>query len=191
MRPTFRIAAFALLALAVPGRVEVIQGTTEGLAITADDNVLPQIETVVETGVLKIRFRNRFGTISDTHIRIAVNAKQLETLAIAGSGAVHIPALATPRLAVSIAGSGDVTVAGRADELEVKISGSGDLKAAKLETRSAAITIAGSGDVTVWASQALKAKVAGSGDIRYYGDPSIEQRIVGSGSVKRMGAAPA
>jgi hypothetical protein len=184
-------SGFSGIALSLPARVEVVQGATEGVTLTADDNVLAEIEAVVERGILHLRWRNRTDLVTRSKIRIAVRAKSLESLSVAGAGDFHVPAIATPRLAVKISGSGDVSVAGRADELEVRISGSGDVKAGMLETRRAQVSIAGSGDATVWARQALKVSVAGSGDIRYYGDPSVEKSIAGSGSVRRLGAAPA
>jgi hypothetical protein len=46
------------LALAVPADLELVQGPKEGLTLTADDNILRVIQTVVEDGVLHVRFRS-------------------------------------------------------------------------------------------------------------------------------------
>jgi hypothetical protein len=185
------VAGYTGIALSIPGRVEVVQGATEGIRVTADDNVLPEIESVVEGGILKLRFRQRFTSVNNARIRVIVNAKTIESLAVAGSGDIHAPALTARRLAINVSGSGDVKLAGRAEALDVSIAGSGDLDAGKLDTQRATVSIAGSGDVVVWARQALKVSVAGSGDIRYYGDPAVDKHVVGSGSVRRLGAAPA
>jgi hypothetical protein len=179
------------VALSIPARVDIVQGTTEGIRITADDNLLAHIESVVEGGTLKLRWRERSQSVRDAHIRVIVNVKALESLAVAGSGEIHAPSVNAKRFAVSVAGSGDVKLAGRAEALEVSISGSGDLDAGKLEAQRARVSIAGSGDATVWARAALQANVAGSGEIRYYGDPEIKRSLAGSGSVRRLGAAPA
>jgi hypothetical protein len=187
------VAGFTGIALSIPGRVEVVQGATEGIRVTADDNVLPEIESGVEGGILKLRFRQRFTSVNNARIHVIVNAKTLESLAVAGSGDIHAPALTAPRLAINVAGSGGVKVkvAGRVEALDVSIAGSGDLDAGKLDTQRAKVSIAGSGDAVVWARQALTVSVVGSGDIRYYGDPAVEKHVVGSGSVRRLGAAPA
>jgi hypothetical protein len=184
------VAGYTGIALSLPGRVEVVQGAVEGIRITADDNVLPQIESVVEGGILKLRFRNRFDSVNNARIRVIVNAKTIESLAVAGSGDIHATALTARRLAVNVAGSGDVKVAGHAESLEASIAGSGDLDAGKLDAQRVKVSVAGSGDAVVWARQALKVSVAGSGDIRYYGDPAVDRSVVGSGSVRRLGAAP-
>lgn len=185
------VTGYSGVALSIPARVDIVQGTTEGIRITADDNLLAHIESVVEGGMLKLRWHERSQSVSNAHIRVIVNAKALESLAVAGSGEIHAPSVNAKRFAVSVAGSGDVKLAGRAEALEVSISGSGDLDAGKLEAQRARVSIAGSGDATVWARAALQAHVAGSGEIRYYGDPEIKRSLAGSGSVRRLGAAPA
>ena len=184
-------SGFSGVALSLPARVELVQGGSESVRITADDNVLPQIESVVEGGVLKLRFRERGTSLTNARIRVIVNARTVESLAIAGAGDIHATALATRRLSVSVSGSGDVKMAGRADALEASIAGSGEIDASRLDTQRAKVSVAGSGDAVIWARQTLKVSVAGSGDIRYYGDPVVERSIVGSGSVRRLGAAPA
>jgi hypothetical protein len=184
------LSGYRGIALSIPGRVEIVQGAVEGIRITADDNVMPEIESVVENGTLKLRFRQRFGNVDKVRILVVVHAKTVESLAVAGSGDIHAPALNAQRLSVHIAGSGDVKLAGRAESIDVSIAGSGDLDAGRFDTQRAKISVAGAGDATVWARQALKVSVAGSGGIRYYGDPTVERSIVGSGSVKRLGAAP-
>jgi hypothetical protein len=185
------VSGFTGIALSLPGRVEVVQGATEGIRITADDNVLPEIESVVEGGTLKLRFGKRFTSVNNARIRVIVNAKSITSLAVAGAGDIHAPALTAQRLSVNVAGSGDVKVAGRVEALDVSIAGSGDLDAGKLETQRASVSVAGSGDAVIWARDGLKVSIVGSGGIRYYGDPTIQRSIVGSGSVRRLGAAPA
>ena len=210
-RETRPVTGFSGIDLAVPAKLEIIQGDTEALALQGPADALADIETVVRAdGVLVIRKRTRTSWPFHPEIRIVANMKRVEsiavtgsgdvfartlsspklTLAIAGSGDIHVPALETESALVTISGSGDVRVAGRAASVVSKIAGSGDLKAEKLETRKATVSIAGGGDVAIWVRDSLAVKIAGSGDVRYYGDPSIEKKIVGSGWVRRRGPAP-
>ena len=181
---------FNAVELAIPGKMEIVQGDKEGVTITADDNLLAEIETVVERDALRIRFRKNLNVRTQTPIRVTLHAKMLQAISLAGAGDVTAPSLNARDLAVRISGSGDVQLAGKAESLQVRISGSGDVKAGKLETQSAKVSIAGSGGVTLWAKQSLEVSVAGSGDVRYYGDPTVARKIAGSGSVRRAGAAP-
>lgn len=204
------VSGYTGIAVAVPGTIVVRQGDYAPIAIEADDNLLPEIETVVEGGTLKIRFKRKLDVTGRATIRLLVTGPTIESLAVAGSGDILAEALKSQALSVSVAGSGDVKiarldaqalkasvagsgdikVAGRAAEVNLTVAGSGDVEAERLESRRARVSIAGSGDVSVWALESLEATVAGSGDIRYYGDPSISSKVAGSGSLKRLGRAP-
>jgi hypothetical protein len=206
------VSGFSGVRLAVPGKMEVIQGTTESLAIEGAAEDLAKVETVVENGVLFIRTLPEWRSSWNWNpkFRITLNAKNVDSLgvsgsgdilaktlksgalklAISGSGDIRIPALEADSASVAISGSGDVTLAGRAATVDSHISGSGDFRADKLDARKVSVHISGAGDVSVWAREALQVRIAGSGDVRYYGDPSVEKRIAGSGSVKRLGPSP-
>jgi hypothetical protein len=202
--------AFTGIDLSLPGKVEVTQGSPASVTVDADDNLLPEIETAVEGGKLKIRFRRPVNVAGKATLRVKVTAPRIDSLAVAGSGDIVAGTLTGPALSLSVGGSGDVSVAdvqvealrvaiagsgdvkaaGRATELAAKIAGSGDLEAARLDCRRATVSLAGSGDATVWASESLEVSIAGSGDVRYHGDPKVRKSIAGSGSVTRLGPAP-
>jgi hypothetical protein len=209
-RQTRPVSGFHGIGLAAPLKLALVQGDTESLALEGDEAALAKLETVVENGILMIRWREKFRFGSTPKIRAFVTAKTIESLRISGSGDIATPALrsnalklsisgsgdirigtlAATSLDVAVSGSGDVTVGGKADRISAGISGSGDVKAGKLEAREARISIAGSGDVTLWAKESLTVKIAGAGDVRYYGDPSLSKSVSGVGSVRRVGLAP-
>jgi hypothetical protein len=111
------------------------------------------------------------------------------TARVAGSGGVRIDRLQTRALRCDISGSGNVRVAGTADEVDLGISGSGSLQATDLACKAADVSIAGSGDVRLGTTeQRLSADVSGSGSLRYRGKPpEVRTRVSGSGSVSRDG----
>jgi hypothetical protein len=204
------VANFTGIALSLGATVEVRQGNTESLTIEGDDNILPLIETVVEGASLKIRPLEKNTSFRTKNLKIIVNAKTIESLAIGGSGDIRANTLKTEKLKVSIggagevrittldtdtlsadiAGSGDMSVGGRANTLTSSIAGSGDIKAGKLEAKTVKLSIAGSGAAAVWATEALKVSIAGSGDVKYYGDAKVSKSVAGSGSIVRVGAGP-
>ena len=184
------VSGFNGVALSLPGRLEIVQGQAEGVTLTADDNLVPEIETVVEGGVLHVRFRKDLGATTRTRISVTVRARAIRSIAVAGSGDVVAATLEAPELSVRLAGSGDVKLGGRAESLQVRISGSGDVDAGGFDTQRAKVSLAGSGDATVWARKSLEVSVSGSGDVRYFGDPEVRSKVAGSGSVRRKGASP-
>ncbi|MBD3349653.1 MAG: hypothetical protein GF400_10740 [Candidatus Eisenbacteria bacterium] len=198
------------VSLSLQGELHVRQADEESLMVTADDNLLPYIATVVSEGRLEIResetcagrdFRPTAPIRYELAVRdlggIAVRgsgAVRADTLAcvemgiaLSGSGDVAIESLEADEIDVAISGSGDVTVGGSARVQSVAVSGSGSYEAGALRTETAAVAVSGSGDVTVWAEASLDIGVSGSGEVSYYGDPKVEQRVSGSGTVRPMG----
>jgi hypothetical protein len=189
------VAGFKGLALSAPVHVDLVIGDQESLVLEGDEKALADLETYVKDGSLHIR--RKPGSAEWTlgwpknGVRARLTAKQIDAIAISGSGDVTTPQLSGDKLAISISGSGDVSVGGgKVSTLSIHIAGSGDVKAAKLDAQAVSVSISGSGDALVWARQSLAVRVAGSGDVRYYGDPALAQSVAGSGSVKRMGATP-
>jgi hypothetical protein len=206
------VTGFTGIALSLPAKVTIKQGSKEGLTIEADDNFLPLIETVVERGQLRIRpiEKNMSFKGRSMKLNITVDAINIESLSvsgsgdiladqlnspklktsIAGSGDVNIKSLTSDSVKVSIAGSGDLSLGGTANELEGSIAGSGTVKADRLKAKSVVLKIAGSGDATIWATDTMRLSIAGSGDVKYWGDAKVSQSVAGSGSIKRLGSAP-
>jgi len=211
VRQARQVGNFNGLSLALPGSVELRIGDSEGVTVEADDNLLPLVETVVEGGTLKIRPARRNLNLQSKSIRVVVNARSIERLAlggsgsivsdplrgralevdIGGSGSINLKGIESESLAVSLGGSGDLKAGrGTVGALTVSIGGSGDVDLGQVQATRASVTVAGSGEATVWPRTDLSATIAGSGDVNYYGDPRVSKSTVGSGNVKRIGASP-
>jgi len=201
---------FKAVAFSLPGTLVLKQGPAAPVMLEADDNLMPEIETVVEGGTLKIRFRRGIDVRGKTRIQVLVTVPELESLAVAGSGdalseslkagalkialsgsgSVRIAKLEAESLAASVAGSGSLRVAGRVGEVKADIAGSGGVEAGRLEAARVRVAVAGSGNATFWARESLDVAIAGSGDVRYYGDPVLTKKVAGYGPIKRLGPAP-
>jgi hypothetical protein len=204
------VAGFHGIAVSVPAHVEVLQGEREGLAISADDNVMPRIESTVERGELRIRFPRDLQVRTRTPIEITVRARKIDSHSLAGavrleaqrlraedlaarlSGAAQLvlPDLAARSLSIRASGHCHAMTSGKVESFELEIAGSGEINAARLEERRAAVRISGSAQAVVWVHDWLSASVTGSGAVHYFGDAALERRLVGSGRVVRLGASP-
>lgn len=208
------VPEFTAIASSGSVNISVTQGPVTSVQVTADDAVLPQVETVVETGrrgpTLQIRMkREGWGWGKTYHagsVNVVIVTPKLTALASSGSGDIRVGALQTPslqlsisgsgnaalvgldsdELGISIAGSGDVVAEGRGSKLGVSIAGSGDVRLADLRSDDATVKIAGSGDALVQAQRTLNVSIAGSGDVIYTGEAAVKSSVAGSGTVKKQ-----
>ncbi len=158
-------------------------GTEQSVRVTADDNLLPLIETKLVGSQLRIRPVEPISARTDLRVDIVIPV--LEGVALSGSGSATLAGLTEPSLDLSIAGSGDVSASGTADNLSASIAGSGSLRLFNLATKAAEIKIAGSGDAEINAAESLSAAIAGSGSVRYAGAPQLQQKVSGSGTIRQ------
>ncbi len=184
--------------------VTLVKGNEGKIIIKIEDNLLPYLQTDVDGGKLKIKWKKgtRINTIKGVHLTIYfkdINAVGLSgsgeivskdmiksdnfDIAVAGSGDIDLN-IETKQLDASISGSGDIQLKGVSDEFSASIAGSGDIEAFELKSKKATLKISGSGDMEISVSENLTAKVSGSGDIKYKGNPPIEDiKVSGSGEI--------
>lgn len=165
--------------------VSLAVGSTTGLSITADDNLLQYVTTEVRDGTLVVEMKA--GSYSpQVHMKITTTTPAVEALVIHGSSNVDLKGLAGERFELQVDGSGDAKASGKVGTVVAKVNGSGDLNLSDVEARDATVEISGSGDVDVWATESVAVSVAGSGDVTYKGDPKkVTKSVAGSGSVRK------
>lgn len=207
---TREITGFSAIALRGSIDLVVRQGTREAVQVSAEDNLLPLLQTTLEGSdgqrTLRIQWKNGESVRSTRPVLVTVDLIRLSALSAAGSGAITVEPLKTPSLSLaisgssdarlrqldaeqftlSIAGSGDVQAAGKAARFEVSIAGSGDVRARELVADDVSVSIAGSGDASVHATKTLAVSIAGSGDVDHTGGASLTRnRIAGSGTIRQ------
>lgn len=202
------VAAFQAISVAGSMDVVVRQGAQQ-LQVQADDNLLPLLETTVESTqhglTLVVRWKKGESLYTRSKVLLTISVPKLSALVASGSGDFQLEAFTTPALLVSlsgsgdaklgglstedlsirIAGSGDVSGQGSATKLSVNIAGSGDVRLTDLRADDVGVQIAGSGDAQVNAQKTLNVRIAGSGDVTYVGNASMKSKVAGSGSVSR------
>jgi hypothetical protein len=185
------------------GELVVTRSDRPGLTVTADDNLLPLLETVTSGNRLTLRVRDGVNLTSHTPIVYRLSVRSLEQVSVSGAGSVSGDGLAGDELAVKVSGAGNValsgldvrdlkvnlsgagnaTLSGTARSLTTKVSGAGKVKAADLKVAAVDANISGAGGMTVWATDSLKARVSGAGGVKYKGTPTVEQKVSGAGKV--------
>jgi hypothetical protein len=177
------VASFSKIDLAGSPDVDVVIGPTTSVAVSADDNLLPFIETTVDGETLKIKSKHSYRT--RLGVTVSVTVPSLHGASVSGSGNIHVAGLKVGALDATVAGSGNVTLAGAVDQLRARIVGSGDVQAGNLAAKNVRVSVTGSGDALIRATDELDASVTGSGNVRYSGAPprQVRKHVTGSGDI--------
>jgi hypothetical protein len=201
--------SFNRLLLSVPADTYFTQDSVFKVELHAQQNILDEIESVVISNELKIRFRGPNTSIrSHDEFSIYISAPDVRNIevdgsgnlqvngpftpanigfSIEGSGNIHVQDISTSVIGTEINGSGNITISnGLANEAILRIEGSGNSDVSNVQVKDADARISGSGTIRVFATQNLKARISGSGTIFYKGTPVINSQTSGSGSVVHM-----
>jgi len=185
--------------------VKLISGKEGKLIVKAEENLLPYLITEVEGNTLQIKWKNGFNISHRLRVLIEVPVEHISKLALAGSGDIftdHLTltetalkislagsgaikiAVKAEDLSAAISGSGTIDINGVTDKFEASLAGSGDVDAYDLVAKDANFKISGSGGIKANVSEMLNVSIAGSGDVYYKGNPKQDIKISGSGSVQ-------
>jgi hypothetical protein len=179
------VGTFAAIDVAIPGNVVIERTGSDSVSVSGDDNLLPLYTSEVKDGTLYLSLAKGKSFQGKMPV-FRVTVADLRDVRVAGSGDVDASKLDGETLSVSVSGSSDVRLAGRADTLALSVAGSGSVNAAALQAKTAKVVVSGSGAATVDATDALDVRISGSGDVRYLGAPAITSNITGSGSLKHQ-----
>jgi hypothetical protein len=197
-----QVAEFKTIKLKGFGRVVLTQGEPHSINIRTDENIMPLIETDVQTDQLVISQGNY--NLKPTTLEFNITVANLKGIAISGSGDVVGKSrfvsddfyakisgagdmaleLDVVDLETKISGSGSMNLSGKTDQHDAAISGSGKINAFDMQTKNVSLKISGSGNCKVNATETLQTRISGSAEVFYKGQPRITSKISGSGSLE-------
>jgi len=179
--------SFTVLELEQADEVEILPGTTPRVEISGYENLVPEYESSVASGALRLGYKEGVGNIRNSNIRVRVYTPGVEEIELAGSGDVTVAAGATvPVRKIAVAGAGDVTLRQVAvPQLEIEIAGAGKVFAREASAARVKIEIAGAGDVETTATERVTADIAGAGTVHVWGGAQVEKTVAGAGEIVR------
>lgn len=195
------------------GELVLTQGDKEELFIDANPDLLPQIKTDVNNGILRIRYEFEWMDylglrfIGAGPIRYLITMKEINevilagagnvecraikttnlTLGLSGAGSMNISGVSCTDLKAALSGAGSLKVAGQAGKQEVQMSGAGSYYAGDLQCKEAHVQMSGAGSARVWVTDRMDAAMTGLGSIDYYGKPTIRVQKTGLGNINPLG----
>ena len=179
------VSGFTKVELSGTGELTIEKTGTESLSISAEDNLLPRLTSEVSNGTLSLGTEPNTTIVPTKPITYSLTVKDLNGLAVSGSGNIQVQNVTTAALSIEISGSGTITAGGAVNDQDLEISGSGRYQAEQLTSKIANVRISGSGSASVLATEALDVQISGSGTLTYSGNPQIKQEISGSGKLIR------
>ena len=184
-----KLTGFTSIGLGMPITVHVTQGDYK-VEVSGISDIESKMKIEVKGKTLRINSSKKYKSKNwgKDNIVVRVQMPTIEALSVAGSGDISVDDRFENLgdLDISIGGSGDVRMQGSAKMVAISVAGSGDVDAGDLKSAGCEISIAGSGDVVVGESKSLEISIAGSGDVSYKGEPKIKKSIAGSGDVNRI-----
>jgi hypothetical protein len=176
------LSPFTALDLAGANSVRVEVGGTQSVVVRADDNLIERVTTEVRDGKLVIANSGNFTTSSPMSVDVTVPG--LAAVSMTGSGTVTVAGVEADRFTVLVPGSGVLRVSGTADVLDARLTGSGDVQLGDLAANDVTAKVAGSGQLHVHATRSLEASVSGVGAIFYTGNPGkVSENVTGVGVI--------
>jgi hypothetical protein len=201
------VGGFDRVAVSGMGTLVIAQGNEDSLTVEAEDNVLPEIETLVDGGAstslslappraqsrggkLEIRFRRWWprGIRPTKPIRYHLTARNISAISTSGSVGVEGTELRGDELSVATSGSSQVDLAVAVKSLHSIISGSGTFRLRGV-TESQSAEISGSGEYLArdLRSRRCTLRVSGSGAAQVAAAEVLDVAISGSGDVSYWG----
>lgn len=184
------VSGFSSIVFNSEGKVTVQQTGKESLTISAEDNLLPLLETRVADRVLYLGTVNNVDINPTKPIEFVMEVKGLESFKMTGVGSIEAKGIHGKRLAIALTGVGNMTIEGSADSLDLSLDGVGSYQGDRFKTKQATVRSEGVGNAVINVSDQLDVSVSGVGAIEYIGSPKVQKSGRGLGEVKQRITEP-
>lgn len=168
--------------------LEIYPSDEDRVVVTGYENLIPEFETNVHNGKLRLEYNDRYFSVRKDNIRLKLYTTGFSNISSNGSGDIFInDNIDTKSLSIQLNGSGNVNASRNdVDYFSTEVNGSGNINTREVHAQTAYAKISGSGNIDITVEEFLDAKISGSGNIDYWGDPSsVNVDITGSGKVRK------
>jgi hypothetical protein len=178
------VSNFTGISVSGVGRVILENTGTESLTITAEDNILPLLESEVRGSILTLGPRPNTNLSPTRNIVYRVTYRDLRSLLASGVTVIEANGIATDAFTTTASGVSTISVAGAVDRQTITLSGTSNFTGERLTTRVTNVNISGVSNAVVHASERLEGAVSGSSVLEYVGNPVIAVNVSGAASVR-------
>jgi hypothetical protein len=155
------------------------------LKLSADENLLPLISTVVSGHTLQIDSKEDLAPTKS--VTIILSSASLADMQLSGGKSFKASQISGRDLKIESSGAWDISVDGAVTKLQANLAGASKLNAKALQTQTAKLSLLGASDAHITVTDALKVSVIGACSVIYSGNPnSVETNIIGAGSIRHL-----
>ncbi len=160
----FKVSDFHGIDVSSGFDVILVQGNSEDLTLTAQENLFEYITVKVDQGILRIYTKKN--VMATKPMKARISFKSIENLEVSGGGDIECETpVNVPKLDVNISGGGNLSTVINTDELKCHISGGGD---AEIDgnIKNYNLDLSGGGDVkSNLDAGIIDCSVSGGGDL--------------------------
>ena len=173
--------------------VDVTQGSTTSVVVTADDNLWEHINIHNDSGTLHLDMDA--GSYRDAHLSAKITTPRLRRLELSGActgtmRGIDLPQgrfelevngastlmhgdLRAGQANVNISGASSATLQGQVDEIELDVSGASHAALGDFPTKSAKVQVSGASSADIRVTELLSYDVSGASHLSFAGNPRV------------------
>lgn len=183
----------------------ITQGSSTGVKVEADDNIIPIIKTEVKGNTLKVYSEKGWRNAKKVRVNVtmpsiqgisasggsdvySVGSLKADNLSLKGSGGSDLNLnLQVEHLDCSVSGGSDAELEGAAAEIHMTASGGSDIEAYGLKAKTCTVSASGGSDAYVNVTEKIDLSASGGSDIHHKGGAEVGRKSVsGSSDVHRQ-----
>ena len=181
---TREVGDFSGISLSGLGHLVAEPGSSETLTITANENILPHLVSVVRGGVLHLETKDLGEIQGELHLEYHVTVRRLEELRASGVTTAEVHGIDARHFRVEISGVSSVVAEGRADRQDLFVSGVSAYEAEQLSTRVTQVLMSGASLAVVNVRERLEGSLSGASQVVYIGQPSVRVSTSGGSTLR-------
>ncbi len=179
---------FDVIRVVAGGRAIVTQSDVESLNITAEDNILPLIESTVVSGTLTVTFRPGAGSISSRGVTYHIGMRSIRGFNGAAGSSIEAHGIDTVDLEVHLSAGSTFIGSGTADRLGLELSAGSRVEAPALRSRVTTATLSAGSTALVRVSDSLSVIASAGSQLEYLGNPAVQTQTSSGSTVRRAGS---
>ncbi len=178
------VGGFTAVAVSGAGHVIIEQTGVVSLQVTAEDNILPFVQTEVRGGRLILGFEPGVRVHTTRGVQYRITVAELTELEASGASRVEVLRVDAETVTARISGASSYSASGIVDDHRVELSGASRCDAEDLISREVTAGLSGASYCLVRVHDRLVVNASGASTLEYIGDPAVALSVSG-GSVVR------